>query len=43
MTLLQQVSQDSTQWSVTYNLTQGNLELVMDRHYDQVKTFSIRE
>ncbi len=43
MTLLQQVSQDSTQWSVTYNLTQGNLELVMDRHYDQVKTFSVRE
>ncbi len=43
MTLLQQVSQDSTQWSVTYNLTQGTIQLAVDKHYDQVKTFSIRE
>ncbi len=43
LTLLQNVSQDSTQWSVTYNLTQGTIQLVMDRHYDQVKTFSVRE
>ncbi len=43
MTLLQQVSQSSTQWSVTYNLTQGTVELVMDKHYGQVKTFSLRQ
>lgn len=42
MTLLQQVSQPHTQWSVTYNLTQGTIQLVMDRHYDQVRTFSLR-
>ncbi len=42
MTLLQQVSQPSTQWSVTYNLTEGTIQLVMDRHYDQVRDFSLQ-
>ncbi len=40
MTLLQQVSQSSTQWSITYNLTRGTIELAMDRHYNQVRTFA---
>lgn len=43
MTLLRQVSQPSTQWSATYNLTRGIVELVMDRHYDQVKEFRVKE
>ncbi len=41
MALLQQVSQSSTQWSVTYNLTQGTMQLVMDRQYGQVRSFAL--
>ncbi len=42
MTLLQQVSQPITQWSITYNLTQGTIQLAMDRNYQQVRAFALR-
>ncbi len=31
----------ATRWSVVYNLTAGELDLVMGREYDQVYTFSL--
>lgn len=43
MEVLRQVSQPTTQWSVTYNLTQGTIQLVMDRHYGQVRSFALRQ
>jgi hypothetical protein len=42
--LLQSVSQpigSKTQWSVVYNLSQGQVEVVMGRRYDRVRTFRL--
>jgi len=33
LSLLADVSQESTQWSVIYNMTNGELKIVMNRHY----------
>ncbi len=42
--LLQAVAQtDSTQWSVVYGLSNGQVEVVMGRKYARVHTFQLRE
>jgi len=35
MNLLQAVSQENTIWSVVYNMTSGEIQVVMDRKFDQ--------
>jgi len=42
MRLLQDTSQDSTVWSVVYNLENGQINLVMGKNYDRVHTFSLK-
>jgi predicted choloylglycine hydrolase len=42
MSLLQGVSQDSTVWSVVYNLSTGTIQVAMGRDYEQVHTFKLR-
>jgi hypothetical protein len=37
--LLQDVSQDNTQWSVLYDLTNKHIQIVMGREYDNVNDF----
>ncbi len=42
--LLKSVAQQTgsqTQWSVVYNMSQGQVEIVMGRQYDQVHTFGL--
>ena len=39
MSLLQDVSQQNTMWSVVYNMGSGVLDVVMGRHYDRVHSF----
>ena len=34
MRLLKDVSQNSTQWSVVYNMSVGDIHIVMGGHYD---------
>lgn len=41
MSLLSQVSQDSTQWSVVYNLMSGEIQLAIGRNYDRPYTFDL--
>jgi hypothetical protein len=38
MALLAQVSQDNTQWSVVYEMSSGNVNVVMGREYEAVHT-----
>ena len=42
MSLLQDTSQDSTVWSVVYNLGTGQIHLVMGKNYDRVHTFTLK-
>ncbi len=42
MSLLRDTSQDSTVWSVVYNLHSGQIHLVMGKNYDRVHTFNIK-
>ena len=42
MRLLQNTSQDSTTWSVVYNLTTGQIRLAMGKDYGQVHTFKLK-
>ncbi len=39
MALLDQVSQDNTQWSVVYGLSTGSIQVSMGRRYDSPHTF----
>ena len=41
MALLQEVSTDMTQWSIVYDLGNLTMDLVVDRRYDNVHTFSL--
>ncbi len=41
MDILQGTSQDSTTWSVVYNLSTGGINLAMGKEYDQVHTFKL--
>lgn len=41
MALLSQVSQDSTQWSVVYNITNGEIQIVMGKHFGLPHTFQL--
>lgn len=41
MSLLQEVSQSSTIWSLVYNLTSGDIQVVMNRQYEQIYHFSL--
>ena len=41
MALLQAVSTDMTQWSIVYDLADLTMDLVVDRRYDDVHTFSL--
>ena len=41
MHLLQQVSQQDTQWSVVYDLQDGNIQLAVGRNYEEVIRFSL--
>jgi predicted choloylglycine hydrolase len=41
MTLLENVSQGSTMWSVVYGLTTGDIQVAMGRQYDGVKEFKL--
>ena len=42
MNLLQATSQDHTMWSVVYNLSTGQIRLVMGKDYNEVHTFKLR-
>ncbi len=42
MTLLENVSQGSTMWSVVYGLTTGDIQVVMGRQYDEVREFKLK-
>jgi hypothetical protein len=41
MELLTEVSQENTQWSLVYGMHTGEAQVVMDRMYEQVYTFSL--
>jgi len=41
MALLKNVSQSSTIWSIVYGLGSGDVQVVMNREYDQVHTFKL--
>lgn len=41
MNLLHEISQGSTQWSVVYNMTNGNIKIVMGKKYDSVLSFKL--
>ena len=41
MQLLSDVKQDSTQWSAVYNMSSGEINVVISRHYQQVYTFHL--
>jgi choloylglycine hydrolase len=41
MALLEQVSQDNTQWSVVYSLSTGNIQVSQGRDYDSPHTFDL--
>jgi hypothetical protein len=43
MDLLASVAQESTQWSVVYDLSAGKLHVAMGRAYDQVRVFHLLE
>ncbi len=42
MALLRDVAQDSTLWSIVYNLSQAKLKIVMDRKFDQVHQYNLK-
>ncbi len=42
MSLLKGTSQDTTVWSVVYNLSTGDIQVAMGRDYEQVHTFRLR-
>ncbi|MHC4460224.1 MAG: carcinine hydrolase/isopenicillin-N N-acyltransferase family protein [Planctomycetota bacterium] len=42
MHLLKDTSQDSTVWSVVYNLVTGQIHLVMGKNYDRIHTFTLK-
>ena len=42
MSLLQSTSLDNTMWSVTYNLTTGEICLAMGKDYEQIHTFDLK-
>jgi predicted choloylglycine hydrolase len=41
MTLLENVSQDSTMWSVVYGMTTGDIQIAAGRKYGEVKEFEL--
>jgi hypothetical protein len=41
MTLLEDVSQENTQWSVVYHLSSGEISVVLGRDYNTVHTFQL--
>jgi hypothetical protein len=41
LALLSDVSQPSTQWSVVYGMSTGEINIVMERNYDAVHTFHL--
>ena len=41
MDILQGTSQDTTTWSVVYNLSTGGINLALGKHYDKVHTFKL--
>jgi len=43
MDLLEEVSQESTQWSVVYDTNTGDVNVAMGREYDNVHTLCLRE
>jgi hypothetical protein len=40
MSLLAQVAQEGTQWSVVYGMSSGEIEIVMGRRYENMHTFA---
>ena len=42
MSLLKDTAQDTTVWSVVYNLKTGQIHLVMGKNYDKVHTFTLK-
>jgi hypothetical protein len=43
MGLLNEVSQINTLWSVTYDLTDGDVRVVTDRQYDAIQPFILKQ
>jgi len=41
MALLSDVSQGSTQWSVVYGMSSGDVSVTMGREYDDIHTFNL--
>ena len=41
MAILDSVSGSNTIWSAVYNMTTGEIEVVMDKRYDQIHTFQL--
>jgi hypothetical protein len=42
VTLLGNVSQDSTMWSVVYGMKTGDIQIALDRNYDEIKEFKLQ-
>ena len=42
MSLLADVSQPNTMWSIVYSMTNGDISLAMDRQYDQLRSFALQ-
>jgi hypothetical protein len=43
MDLLEDVAQDSTQWSVVYGISSGEIDIVMGGDYDEVHNFELEQ
>lgn len=41
MNLLKDISQSSTQWSIVYNISTGDIKVSMGREYDDIKEFKL--
>lgn len=41
MLLLQNVSQENTQWSIVYNMSRGEVQVVVGRAYQQIYTYQL--
>jgi hypothetical protein len=42
MGLLKDVSQGGTQWSVVYDMSRGEVHIVMGRDFDRVNVFQLK-
>ncbi|MCQ1530015.1 linear amide C-N hydrolase [Lutispora saccharofermentans] len=41
MKLLEEISQPTTQWSITYNMSKGSIQLVIKKNFDDIMSFNL--